>query len=450
MQNEDSRSSEHPRDAIESDTPDRLERPDEILGNKDAPTPRSRSVTPLDESINRYLDDLARPLRNYVVHHNQQAIDSLLRSIRRQYDTSKYTPDLSAVIKQLATQPSLSRPGDFSEQDSPTGPYSPELKSPGTYFESTERVVNSYEELNDAISKLISKTPSLPLVWRGVGNADWGLYSSLYRRLLEENGVELPQARPEGDQPYPDEEQMVAAEKEILRLTRADWRFDHLNALETFARLQHVGGPTRLIDVTRNPHIAAWFAVEYNEALEGKDARLFAIATKPVQKPGRDSPPDGTIHLDDLGSGRDPFWHQLIDHESRQGFDWGTGSRRRLWIPPAYDKRISAQNAAFILDGVPMTSSKTSRHFRIEGQKYWKRSDLLAASSIYLKMFKSTQKPQWNAPNFAPTFSFRITAGAKEQIRDVMESNFGYRTSYIYPDMQGLANYLKGHALADS
>ncbi len=316
------------------------------------------------------------------------------------------------------------------------------MESPGSYFRSTEGVIESFDDLHAAITKLISKTPELPLVWRGVRNADWGLHSHLYRHLMEVNGVVSPTARPAEPQPYPDEDQMVAAEREVLQIARSDWRFDDLSALETFARLQHFGGPTRLIDVTKNPYIGAWFAIEFDRKTEDKDARLFALATKPVTREGKQPPPDSTLSLDDLGAARDPFWHLMETNADRQLFDWGTGARRRVWVPPAYDPRISAQNAAFILDGVPITSSKLAPYFKIEGSMYWRRNDLLASASIYAKMFKPTAKPQYNARSFAPTFSFRISSAAKREIREVMETRFGYRRSYIYPDMSALASHL--------
>lgn len=64
-------------------------------------------------------------------------------------------------------------------------------------------------------------------------------------------------------------------------------------------------------------------------------------------------------------------------------------------------------------------------------------------------MLKPSQKPKYNTRNFAPTFSFRIRASAKEEIREVMESRFGYRLSYIYPDVVALAGHLKTLKLAD-
>ncbi|MGJ0390532.1 FRG domain-containing protein [Microbacterium sp. CGR1] len=357
---------------------------------------------------------------------------------------------VTALARQLKNMPALTRPGDFDEPSPPQGPYSDVMDSPRSYFQATEEVIESFDDLHAAITKLISKTPELPLVWRGVRSADWGLHSYLYRHLMEVNGVVPPAERPTEPQPYPDEDQMVAAEREVLRIARSDWRFDNLSALETFARVQHFGGPTRLIDVTKNPYIGAWFAIELDATTESDDARLFALATKPVSREGKQQPPDSALSLDDLGAARDPFWHLLETNADRQLFEWGTGARRRVWVPPAYDPRISAQNAAFILDGVPITSSKLAPYFKIEGSTYWRRNDLLASASIYAKMFQSTAKPRYNARNFAPTFSFRISAEAKREIREVMESRFGYRRSYIYPDMSGLASHLKSLPLDGS
>ena len=357
---------------------------------------------------------------------------------------------IAALTRQMGQLPALTRASDFEEPTPPLGPYSDAMGSAGSYFQPAEEVIESFDDLHAAITKLISKTPDLPLVWRGVRNADWGLHSYLYRHLMKVNGVVPPAERPSEPQPYPDEDQMVAAEREILRIARNDWRFDDLSALETFARVQHFGGPTRLIDVTKNPYIGAWFAIEFDPDTEGDDARLFALATKPVTREGRQPPPDSTLSLDELGAARDPFWHAMETNADRQLFDWGTGARRRVWVPPAYDPRISAQNAAFILDGVPITSSKLAPYFKIEGSTYWRRNDLLASASIYAKMFKPTAKPQYNARNFAPTFSFRIAAKAKREIRDVMESRFGYRLSYIYPDMSALASHLKSLPLDGS
>lgn len=43
----------------------------------------------------------------------------------------------------------------------------------------------------------------------------------------------------------------------------------------------------------------------------------------------------------------------------------------------------------------------------------------------------------------APTFTFLIAAEAKQEIREHLESQFGYTRSYVYPDMSAFAEYTR-------
>lgn len=80
---------------------------------------------------------------------------------------------------------------------------------------------------------------------------------------------------------------------------------DNLSAMEVFARIQHVGGPTRLIDVTMNPYIAAWLATQPSESESEpeSDARLFAIAVARPSNEDRSTAEDKTFRLDETGGG---------------------------------------------------------------------------------------------------------------------------------------------------
>lgn len=364
------------------------------------------------------------------------------QSLSRQRATS----DVLAALRLAAWgQPSLTDAKVYEKPDPPKAAYSAAMTSPGAYFARDEKVVDSFKSLNEAIASLIDKAGSLTLVWRGSQNADWGIHSALYRRLMEINGVKSPLRHPKGKQPYPTEDQMVAAEAVILQVARQQWRFDGLSALETFARIQHAGGPTRLLDVTKNPFIAAWFAVEESDETRDADARLIAFATTPVLADPT-SGGEAQIQLDEQWSDRVPPWHLAQSSTDRQSIDWGTGARRRIWVPPDYDRRILVQNAAFLLDGVPITSSRTQAYFwsnaRDQPRTYWSRADLLAAASMYVKTANPNVRPRRNKRNLAPTFTFRITQTAKREIREILESRFGYSRSAIYPDVPALAQFI--------
>lgn len=279
--------------------------------------------------------------------------------------------------------------------------------------------VTSWTDLNSRISDILEVHGSADLYWRGVTNAEYGLYSSLYRRLKSASK-------------QVDESMMIAAERKILDRARREWRLDHLSALEILAHIQHYGGPTRLLDVTRNPLIAAWFAVEQQFAEDGSkkpptDARMFCFY-------GGDH-----VSLDSDWNGREPMWFRWHKSSERREAHWGDGANRRIWIPPNYNSRISAQNAAFILDGVPFgfpgSNGFTMGPGRINDR--WHIGPLRDAGSISFKLNDPTRARQ--TEKSTPAFTLRIDAGAVESIRERLERNFGFSVGSLYGDLYGLA-----------
>lgn len=235
-------------------------------------------------------------------------------------DTMRAIQKLAASL--YATRIDISQ---YTKIDRSKSTYSTEFTSTEVYFESAERHVTSFADLNIAIADLIEHTTSLRLVWRGQADAAWGIHSGLYRRLMEINGVKNPLEKPRGEQPYPTEDQMVAAEQMILKQARTNWRFDGMSALETFARIQHEGGLTRLLDVTNNPYIAAWFAVESDD-YEQKDGRIIAFATSPTSS--SDEPiDDSPVTLNEFWGDYEPPWHLWGGDKTRQ--KW-TGVREQI------------------------------------------------------------------------------------------------------------------------
>jgi FRG domain len=258
-------------------------------------------------------------------------------------DTSKLLASIQDAVgspgfrdaMRLSVPPSfmaLTSAATYSQLDPPRAFYSPEMTSPGAYFANDEALIGSFEELNRAIVTLISKAPDLRLVWRGHRDAEWGIHSALFRCLMCANGVKQPRQKPKSEQPYPNEEQMVAAEHKMLRVARTDWRFDGMSALETFARIQHAGGPTRLLDVTKNPFIAAWFAVEENPDTDASDGRLIAFAMTPVLNGANEAASASTqVELDVEWGDRTAPWHHWSDTTARHSVDWGDrGSQEGL------------------------------------------------------------------------------------------------------------------------
>lgn len=235
---------------------------------------------------------------------------------------------------------------------------------------------------------------------------------------------------------------MVDAEKEILRTARDEWRLNDMSAVEVFARLQHYGAPTRLIDVSRNPLIAAWFAVEAGHS-DDQDGRLIALATGPVPRKSAAFEPSLSISANDLSLLGSPIWHSYSTVEERRTAGWGTGGNRLVWIPSAYEERISAQNAGFVLDGIPIISAEVLPFFQRVGEaRSLTSGDLLVAGSIFAQTQKTTRKAKRMGPGFAPTFTFRIPREVKAELRASLASRYSLTRGTIYPDVAGLAKYI--------
>lgn len=292
------------------------------------------------------------------------------------------------------------------------------LRSDATpLYEPYERVVENWPQLQSAINEFGDAYRQEAFVWRGQADARWPLTSSLYREVAVQRGH------------VPTEQDLVRAEERILRLARMEWRLDGIPALQLFARMQHVGVPTRLIDATLNPLIASWFAVQSEKDMD-VDARLFAFTVK------------SRIQLNTRWNGNTPRWH--APQPSYRPDDWGTGLGRRVWQPPALHGRIPAQSAVFLLDGVPDYGPEHSlSRIQPDEPQTWPAHALREFASIPVRF--SRIRPQSRPMSKGLVFTYRITAAGKRQIRHQLEDRFGYRFATIYADIEGLAEYLRGH-----
>ncbi|WP_375482452.1 FRG domain-containing protein [uncultured Jatrophihabitans sp.] len=278
--------------------------------------------------------------------------------------------------------------------------------------------MDDWDTASRAINKIIDRaTNARTMAWRGVVDATYSLHSSAYRRLRNNLG-----------QP-PDEVQVVNFENEVIRRARQDWRFDNLSALEILAHIQHYGGPTRLLDVTYNPFVALWFSVERKYDENGVprpdvDGRLFAFDVSHRQ-----------VDLDAIWSSRDLPWKSIDEGEWRRFLP-------RVWRPPGYNERISAQNSAFLLGGVPMIQAgDNSRLYRkrpghASTMGLWSSAEVREATSIPVRMNSLTRRARVDA---TPTYTLRVAASAKPELRFLLEKRFGYNQSTLYPDLFGLA-----------
>lgn len=136
------------------------------------------------------------------------------------------------------------------------------------YWSSYEHRIGSLRQFLEAVRTISAyqAATGTRFIWRGVGDADWGLHSRLVRAYQDKFSGQIPT-----------ETQLRKFEQEVLDEAR-DWGLDwhgtggRLTTLELLAGLQHYGVPTRLLDFTYNPLIALWFAAEDDEPRYGRPA----------------------------------------------------------------------------------------------------------------------------------------------------------------------------------
>ena len=286
--------------------------------------------------------------------------------------------------------------------------------TPDDFWQPWETEIDDWASALDAIENVATRAGSRDLVWRGAIDAGWALHSSLYRRLMAKLGSP------------PTEEQLIEQEEVILDRCRHRWRFDGLPALTLLAQLQHFGGPTRLLDVSLNPLMALWFAVEERWTSAGDiepevDGRLFAF--------------DVTERRINVGGG---YWanSDLPWAEDYEEPDWGRG-RPWFWVPPSLNERIPAQYSGFLIDGVPkIYAGEGFRKAPGPNHQYWPIGDVRLATSVPTALVVQTRNPQARA---RPTFTLRIRAAAKPEIRKRLQHTMGLTASTVYPDWYGLA-----------
>ncbi len=158
------------------------------------------------------------------------------------------------------------------------------------------------------------------VLYRGLADSDYQLESSLYRRLQSPKR-EISQ------------EIFIRALDNLIKIAKRekhDRKDGHvLSDLELLSNLQHYGAATCLIDFTRNPLIALWFACQpHNKTENGEtnpaDGKIVAVN---ANHPGKFGIAEGGEEIKKFFSDK-KLWK---------------------WIPPKQNHRIVAQQSVFVL-----------------------------------------------------------------------------------------------------
>ena len=204
--------------------------------------------------------------------------------------------------------------------------------------------IENWNEFETAISKKLYRD----WLFRGHSEVDWKLESSLFR-LFDDTQAILPRNRKFAKDRH--EEELTRVFKSHAHLF-IDCLPEKTDNAEWLALMQHYGTPTRLLDMTFSPYVAAYFALEIGQ----DDCCVYAIKHR---------------HFTDIDADHfeDKNYKKLIFQDQR-----GEKSFFVPYEPEMKNERIVAQQGAFLISSTNYeTYDKIISNYKFtesEGVKY--------------------------------------------------------------------------------
>jgi hypothetical protein len=255
------------------------------------------------------------------------------------------------------------------------------------------------EALLRAIGRISTYSKEARYVWRGQSKLDWGLNPGLVRRLRQHGRANGPVAEP---LLYGHERQLLDSAR-AAGYGRSDGRL--IPDIELLAILQHHGAATRLLDVTSDPMVALWFAVE-DQVFSKSDGVLFAINVSRARI---------------ISGTAEGEWEEILDLISSEEIGF--------YEPPGADERIKVQRGRFVFS--KLTGNEDPElSLPITSMKNWSRDRRK-------EFFDQPRGP--GRPETPSIFALKIPKRIKQRLLRLLENSYGYTSETMYPDFSGFA-----------
>lgn len=236
------------------------------------------------------------------------------------------------------------------------------------------RIVGEVKSLSKFVETIISDARRDPTLncYRGQSNAEWPSVPGIFRPHMVG---------------FSSNEQKAV--RDLFAVYPSEF-FSDTSMLDRLVRMQHFGLPTRLMDVTRNPLVALYFAVSSKDSSDGVVA---SFSVPPIREKYYDSDSVSVLsNLSNLSASEKDELSALVERT----YDKDPSTEADTSISPAYNRliesikieksyflpridlrelvmqyyvhpkmsnrRIIAQSGAFIIYGLDQTKSSKFRH----------------------------------------------------------------------------------------
>ena len=264
----------------------------------------------------------------------------------------------------------------------------------------SETVITSVAEFQARLQELESDEAGF--LYRGQADAIWPVSCSAARRLTQDsaNPIEYQLI----NSPLVGYLEFLIARTRMRGFLPSGFS-ETSPDLELLARLQHQGAATGLIDFTRQPFVALWFAC--NEAYE-KDGAVYVLSRSATEE---------ISNIRDLEKQIQSFYEE--------GTLWS-------WEPSALGNRIVAQSSVFVF-GVPAIASDRMERFLIQSES---KNDILNQLETMYGVNEETLFPDF--PGFAvanasnKSFDVKRTVSYWRKQVELASDDSNKATAYFY------------------
>ena len=284
---------------------------------------------------------------------------------------------------------------------------SADLKEAGNKSPTKKLTLQAARDVLTAINGIALLGPAGGVVWHGQADISWRLQSKAARAGMTPAEVSV-------------HEMSMINEARIIGADGAQ----HMGDWEILAKMRHHGAATRLIDVTRDPLIALWFLCDDDAMVGGTSVRertgiLLALQRESFGQINHPQKRDSYEQLDSTDKAK----------------------ARLMYSTPPIDPRIAAQRGSFVLHSHPVSEADSSMSelgdFNRPTRGNWVNNPVAALKEMCGPTMSLAQgRPR---ENFPEAIGVVIPPAVKQVLLTMLEINFGFTRSSIYPDFSGIA-----------